>query len=154
MDFCTSRAISMFQTPLISIDDLLLFLMTLDWLGTVEDGRHWNWCLRITGGHRCQGTLAGMSPPVTCAFRPSHSNVLQPENSTLFPFYLLHGTPSVWTSLSNYQNLWATIPSWLSSILSPSMHILFPLSQLSLLLDLCTSSCYNFDQLSLYRCDW
>jgi len=39
-DFCTSRARSMFQTPLISVNGLSLFLMTLDWLGTVEGGRH------------------------------------------------------------------------------------------------------------------
>ena len=66
---------------------------------------------------------------MTCAFGPSHSDVLRLENSTLFPFHLLHGTPSAWTSLLSCHNLWGTIPSWLSSILSPSMHILFPLSQ-------------------------
>ena len=128
-DFCIYGARSIFRTPLISIDGSSLFLMTLNWLGTVEDGRYWNWCLGITGGHRCQGMLAGTSPPVTCAFGPNHSNILQPEKSTPFPFHLLHGTPSVWTSLSSCHNLQGTIPSWLLSILSPSMHISFPLSQ-------------------------
>jgi len=135
MDFYISGARSMFWTPPISVNRSLCFLTTLGWLGTVEDGKHWKWCLRITGGHRCQGMLAGMSLPATCAFGPSHSNVLQLENSTLFPFHLLHGIPSAWTSLLSCHNLQGTIPSWLSSIPSPSMHILFPLSQRSLLLE-------------------
>jgi len=129
MDFCTSGARSMFQTPPISVEGLSPSLTTLDWLGTAEDGRHWNWCLGITGGHRCWGMLAGTSPPVTCAFGPSHSDILRPENSTLLPFHLLHGTPSVWTSLSSCHILRGTIPSWLLSIPSPSVHIFFPLSQ-------------------------
>jgi len=130
----------MFRTPPISVDGLLHFLTTLNWLGTAEDGRHWNWCLVITGGHRCQGMLAGTSLPVTCAFGPSHSDVLRPENSTLFPFHLLHGIPSAWTSLSSCHNLQGTIPSWLSLIPSQNMYILFPLSQQSLPLELHTFS--------------
>jgi len=85
----------MFQTPLISVVVLLRFLMTLGWLVTAEDGRRWNWCLGTTGGHGCQGMLAGTSPPVTCAFGPNHSDALRPENSTLFLFHLLCWTPSV-----------------------------------------------------------
>jgi len=75
-DFCISGARSMFQTSPISINGSSPSLMTFDWLGTEDGGRHWNWCLGITGGHRCQGMLAGMSPHVTCAFGPSHSDVL------------------------------------------------------------------------------
>jgi len=127
MEFCISRARSTFQTPLISIVKSLCFLTTLGWLVTAEDGRHWNWCLGTTGGHRCQGMLAGTSPPVTCAFGPNHSDILQSENSTLFPFHLLHRTLSVWTSLSSRHNLQDMIPSWLSSIPSQSTHISFPL---------------------------
>jgi len=87
MDFCISEARSMFRTPPISVIGSSCFLTTLGWLVTVEDGRHWNWCLRITGGHRCQGMLADTSPSVTCAFRPNPSDVPRPENSTLFPFH-------------------------------------------------------------------
>jgi len=122
----------MFQTPPISIDGSLPFLTTLDWLGTAESGRHWNWCLKFTGGHRCPGMLAGTSPPVTCAFGPNHSDTLRSENSTLFPFHLLHGILSVWTSLSSCYNLQGTIPLWLSLILSQSVHISFPWSLQSL----------------------
>jgi len=122
----------MFQIPPISVIRSLHFLTTLGWLVTAEDGKPWNWCLVITGGHRCQGMLAGMSLPVTCAFGPNHSNILQLENSTLFLFHLLHGIPSVWTSLSGCHNLQGTIPSWLSLIPSQSMHISFLLSQWSL----------------------
>jgi len=135
MDFCISGARSTFRTPPISIIESLCFLTTLDWLVTAGDGRHWNWCLGITGGHRCQGMLTGMSLPVTCTFRPNHSDVLQPENSTLFPFHLLHGILSVWTSLSSCHNLQDTIPLWLSSIPSQSMHIPFPWSLQSLPLE-------------------
>jgi len=127
MDFCISRARSMFRTPPISIVELSRFLMTLGWLVTAEDGRRWNWCLGTTGGHRCQGKLAGTSPPVTCAFGPNHSDALWLECSTLFPFHLLHGILSVWTSLLSCHNLQGTIPSWLSLIPSQSAHILFPL---------------------------
>jgi len=84
----------MFWTPLISVVVSLHFLMTLGWPVTAEDRRCWNWCLGTTGGHRCQGMLADTSRPVTCAFRPNHSDVLQLENSTLFLFHLLRGTPS------------------------------------------------------------
>jgi len=80
----------------------------------------------------CQGMLAGMSPPVTCAFGPNHSDILRSENSTLFPFHLLHGILSVWTSLSSCHNLRDMIPSWLSSIPSQSIHISFPWSLQSL----------------------
>jgi len=62
--------------PPISIVGSSCFIMTLGWLVTVEDGSHWNWCLGTTGGPRCQGMLAGTSPPVTCAFGPNHSDVL------------------------------------------------------------------------------
>jgi len=55
-----------------------------------------------------------------------------PANSTLFPFCLLHGILSVWTSLSSCHNLQGTIPLWLSSILSQSVHISFPWSLQSL----------------------
>jgi len=57
-NFCISRARSMFWTPPISVVGLLHFLTTLGWLVTVEDGKHWNWCLGITGDCRCQGMLA------------------------------------------------------------------------------------------------
>jgi len=122
----------MFRTPPISVVELSRFLMTLGWLVTTKDGRHWNWCLRTTGGHRCQGMLAGMSPPVTCAFGPNHSDALRLENSTLFPFHLLHGILSVWTSLLSCHNLQGTIPLWLSLIPSQRMHISFPQSLQSL----------------------
>ena len=79
----------MFQTPLISVVVLLRFLMTLGWLVTAEDGRRWNWCLGTTGGHGCQGMLAGTSPPVTCAFGPNHSDVLTAGTEWCFP----HKTP-------------------------------------------------------------
>ena len=36
-----------------------------------------------------------MSPPVTCASGPNHSNVLRSESSTLVLFHLLHGILSV-----------------------------------------------------------
>jgi len=62
----------------------------------------------------------------------NHSDVLRSESSTLFLFHLLHGTLSAWTSLSSCHNLQDMIPSWLLSIPSQSMHILFPLSLQSL----------------------
>jgi len=133
MDSCISGPRYMFQTPPISVVGSSRFLTTLGWLVTAEDGRHWNWCLGTTGSHRCQGMLAGTSPPVTCAFKPNHSDILWPENSTLFPFHLLCGIPSAWTSLSSCHNLQGMITSWLLSIPSQSMRILFPLSQQSLL---------------------
>jgi len=77
--------------------------------------------------------MSGTSPPVTCAFRPNHSDTLRPENSTLFLFNLLHETLSAWTSLSSCHKLQDMIPSWLSLIPSQNAHILFPLSLQSLL---------------------
>jgi len=59
--------------------------MTPGWLVTAEDGRHWNLCLGTTGGHRCQGMLAGMSPPVTCASGPNHS---ESSLAGFYPFLL------------------------------------------------------------------
>jgi len=83
-------------------------------------------------GHRCQGMLAGMSPPVTCASGPNHSNILRSGNSSLFLFHLPLGTLSAWTSSSSCHNLQDMIPSWSSSILSQSVHTSFPLSLQSL----------------------
>jgi len=75
--------------------------------------------------------LAGMSLLVTCAFRPNHSDVLRPENSTLFPFHLLHGIPSACTSLLSCHNLQGTITSWLVDSITKRAHFVSTVTTIS-----------------------
>jgi len=45
--------------------------MTLGWLVTAEDGKPWNWCLRTTGGHRCQGVTTSIGSDLSVVTKDS-----------------------------------------------------------------------------------
>ena len=66
-EYSGSEARSMFLGTRTYEDEWSSYVMTQRLLGTLNAGKHWNWSLGTTGGHRCLGTLDSTSAPVISA---------------------------------------------------------------------------------------
>jgi len=64
-NYSGSEARSMFPGTQTYEDEWSPCVMTRRLLSTLDTGKHWNWSLGTTGGHRCLGTLDSMSAPMT-----------------------------------------------------------------------------------------